>query len=49
MPCFIDTHGRPALCWVEMEEEDRIREYKGELEERNWEGKMGRGSSLDVK
>lgn len=35
MPCFIDTHGSPALSWIEVEE-------KG-LRGRNSDGVMGEG------
>lgn len=36
MPCFIGTYERPALSWMEMEDEGLGCEW-----ERDWEGKMG--------
>lgn len=34
MPCLVDNHKRPALCWMEMEEED-TGEWEGGIGERN--------------
>lgn len=42
--CFVDTHVRPVLFWMKMQEEEigKGGSRNGKVGDRNWKGKIGK-------